>query len=125
LQLLLGLLGNYQKKNEMKKYVLALDLKPDQALIAAYEAHHKAVWPEVLAQIKASGIHQCDIYRVQNRLVMLLETSDDFSFGQKNLQDQNNPKVQAWESLMCNYQQALPGAKDGEKWMLMEQIFGL
>ncbi len=109
----------------MKKFVLALDLKPDLELIAAYEAHHKAIWPEVLAQIKASGIHQCDIYRVQNRLVMLLETSDDFSFEQKNLQDLSNPKVQAWEALMWNYQQALPGAKDGEKWMLMEQIFGL
>jgi L-rhamnose mutarotase len=109
----------------MKKFVLALDLKPNQELIEAYEAHHKAVWPEVLAQIKASGITQCDIYRVQNRLVMLLETNDDFSFERKNLQDQNNPKVQAWEELMWTYQQALPGAKDGEKWMLMSSIFSL
>jgi L-rhamnose mutarotase len=109
----------------MKKYVLALDLIPNQELIAAYEAHHKEVWPEVLQQIKASGILACDIFRVQNRLVMILETTEDFSFERKHTLDQSNPKVQAWESLMCNYQQALPGAKDGEKWMLMEQIFGL
>lgn len=109
----------------MKKFVLALDLKPNQELIEAYEAHHKAVWPEILEQIKASGINQCDIYRVQNRLVMLLETSDDFSFEHKHLQDQSNSKVQAWEELMWTYQQALPGAKDGEKWMLMTPIFSL
>ncbi len=109
----------------MKKYVMALDLIPNQELIAAYEAHHKNVWPEVLQQIKASGILQCDIYRVQNRLVMILGTTDDFSFEHKHFLDQGNPKVQAWEELMWTYQQAIPSAKAGEKWMLMEKIFGL
>lgn len=39
--------------------------------------------------------------------------------------DQANPKVQAWEALMWKYQQALPFAKSGEKWMLMERVFEL
>lgn len=29
----------------MKRYVLALDLVDDPALITEYEQHHKAVWP--------------------------------------------------------------------------------
>ncbi len=33
----------------------ALDLKNDPALIAAYEAWHRAVWPEVLEHLKATG----------------------------------------------------------------------
>jgi L-rhamnose mutarotase len=109
----------------MKKFLLALDLKDDPALINDYEAYHKAVWPEVLTQIKESGILVCDIYRVHNRLVMLLETTDDFSFETKKQMDLNNPKVQEWETLMWQYQQALPGAKPGEKWQLMEKIFEL
>ena len=39
--------------------------------------------------------------------------------------DAANPKVQKWEKLMWNYQQALPWAKDGEKWMELEQVFKL
>ena len=33
-----------------------------------------------------------------------------------------NPKSQEWEALMWKYQQALPCAIKGEKWVLMEQI---
>ncbi|HMU58619.1 MAG TPA: L-rhamnose mutarotase, partial [Chitinophagaceae bacterium] len=40
----------------MPRYCLALDLKDDEALISAYEAHHRNVWPEVLDSIKGSGI---------------------------------------------------------------------
>lgn len=31
----------------LKRYCLALDLKNDPELIAEYEAHHNAVWPEI------------------------------------------------------------------------------
>jgi L-rhamnose mutarotase len=33
--------------------------------------------------------------------------------------------VQEWEELMWKYQQAIPGAKPGEKWVLMNKIFEL
>jgi L-rhamnose mutarotase len=33
--------------------------------------------------------------------------------------------VQEWEQLMWQFQQELPNAKPGEKWMLMERIFKL
>jgi L-rhamnose mutarotase len=109
----------------MKKFCLALDLKDDAALIAEYEAYHRNVWPEIIQSILDSGILRLDIYRVSNRLFMIIEAEDDFSFEQKNALDAANPRVQAWEELMWKYQQALPGAKPGEKWMLMEQIFSL
>jgi len=37
--------------------------------------------------------------------------------------DEKNPKMQAWEQLMWRFQQALPEAKSGEKWIRMERIF--
>ncbi len=109
----------------MKNYCLALDLKNDPELIAAYEAHHRAVWPEILESIHSAGIQRLTIYRAGNRLVMNMEVNEDFSFEAKNKADASNPKVQEWENLMWEYQQALPFAQPGEKWVLMEQIFEL
>jgi len=109
----------------MKRYCLALDLKNDPSLIAEYEAHHRKVWPEIMKSIKDSGIEQMEIYRSGNRLFMIMETIDGFSFENKAKADRGNAKVQEWEKLMWKYQQALPGAKPGEKWMLMDKIFKL
>lgn len=109
----------------MNRYCLALDLKDDPALIAEYEAYHGAVWPEILASIRDSGILNMEIYRWGNRLFMIMETSDDFSFERKSAMDKANEKVNEWEELMWKYQQALPGAAPGEKWILMDKIFDL
>lgn len=72
-----------------------------------------------------AGIQELEIYRVENRLFMIMETVDDFSFERKAAMDATNTKVQEWETLMWQYQQALPAARPGEKWMLMEKIFDL
>ncbi len=107
----------------MKKYCLTLDLKDDATLIAEYEAYHQNVWPEILKSIKDSGIESMQIYRLGTRMMMIIEAKDDFSFEKKGAMDAANTKVQEWEELMWKYQQALPMAKEGEKWMLMEKIF--
>lgn len=107
----------------MKRYCLAVDLKNDEELIAEYEAHHKAVWPEVQQSIRDAGILRMEIYRVDNRMFMVLETTDGFSFEAKAAADEANEHVQAWEQLMWKYQQALPFAKPGEKWVLATKIF--
>jgi L-rhamnose mutarotase len=109
----------------MKRHCLALDLKDDAALIAEYEEHHRNVWPEILKSIKEAGIEQMEIYRTGNRLFMIMETNDDFSFENKAAMDTDNERVQQWEQLMWKYQQRLPIAKPGEKWVLMEKIFSL
>jgi len=106
-----------------KRYCFALDLKQDPDLIKAYKEHHKNVWPEILDSIKDAGIETLDIYLVENRLFMIMETNDEFSFAAKAAADEQNPKVQEWENLMWNYQQALPGSAPNEKWRLMEKVF--
>ncbi len=113
------------KTSNMKRYCLALDLKPDPVLIAEYEAHHRNVWPEILESIREAGIHRLEIYRIENRLFMILEADDSFSFEKKAALDAASPAVQQWEQLMWNYQKALPSAGNGEKWMLMDKIFEL
>lgn len=111
----------------MKRYCLALDLKDDPQLIAEYEHWHKAEnsWPEIRKSILDAEILDMQIYRTGNRLFMIMETSDQYEPKKKDVMDALNPKVQEWEQLMWLFQQPLPWAKDGEKWVLMKQIFKL
>ncbi len=108
-----------------KRYCLALDLKDDPGLIAEYEAHHRAVWPDVVASIRQSGIVSMEIYRLRTRLVMLMEVDETFSFDRKAAADAANPAVQAWETLMWKYQEAVPGGPPGAKWQVLDRIFDL
>ena len=109
----------------MKRYCLAVDLKDDEKLITEYVAMHERVWPEILESIRSEGIESMKIFRFSNRLFMIMEVNDSFSFEKKAAADAANPKVQEWEELMWKYQQAIPGTKAGEKWVLMDQIFEL
>ncbi|WPQ65443.1 L-rhamnose mutarotase [Chitinophaga sancti] len=109
----------------MKRHCLALDLKNDPVLIAEYEAYHREIWPEIRKSILDSGIVNMEIYRIMDRLFMIMEVDETFSFEKKDAADAANPKVQEWEALMWKYQQALPVARPGEKWIFMEKIFAL
>ena len=109
----------------MKTWCLTLDLDNDPALIEQYKLHHRRVWPEILQSLRDAGIMQARIFLLGTRLVMVLETADDFSFEAKAAADAANPKVQEWEKLMWRFQKPLPQAKPGEKWLLMEPIFEL
>lgn len=109
----------------LRRYCLALDLVNDPALIAEYEKWHKQVWPEILDSITSSGIEQMEIYRTGNRLFMIMEVNANFSFEAKTAADTGNPKVVDWEKMMWKFQQPLPFAKPGEKWVLMDKIFEL
>jgi L-rhamnose mutarotase len=109
----------------MQRYCLALDLKNDPELIKEYEDYHQKVWPSIIESIKEEGIEMLEIYRTGNRLFMIMEVKEWFSFEHKAEADTANAKVQEWETLMWKFQQALPWAKEGEKWVRMEKIFCL
>lgn len=109
----------------MKRYCLALDLKNDSGLIAEYEQWHQQVSPEIEKSITDAGITNMEIYRIGTRMFMILEADETFTFERKASMDESNPKVQQWEKLMWKFQQPLPDARPGEKWVLMKKIYGL
>jgi len=109
----------------MEKYCFALDLKEDPILISEYKKHHECIWPEITKSITDAGIENLEIYIVGNRLFMIMEVNDSFSFEKKSKMDEQNPKVQKWEELMWKYQKALPFAQKTEKWKLMDKIYQL
>jgi len=108
-----------------RRYCLTLDLKDDPQLIAEYKRYHEKIWPEITKSIKDSGIRDLEIYLLGTRMVMILEVDETFSFEKKAEAERINPKVQEWEELMWKFQKALPQARPGEKWLLMERIFNL
>jgi len=109
----------------MIRHCLTLDLIDDETLIEAYKEYHRSVWPEIKESITSAGINEMEIYLFNTRLFMIMEVDNSFSFEAKAQADLENDKVQDWEKLMWSYQKALPGAKPGEKWLLMEKIFKL
>ena len=97
----------------MKRYCLAMDLKSDEKIINTYDKWHQKVWPEIIDGIKLSGIEIMEIYKVSNRLFMIMEVGTDFSFDEKTKADLAIKKVQEWEALMSQFQQNLTFAKSG------------
>ncbi|TWX66858.1 L-rhamnose mutarotase [Colwellia demingiae] len=109
------------------QYCLTLALKNDPELIKLYEAYHQAgrVWPEVIKSIRASGIKDMSIYRLNTHLVMILDVDKSFNFDIKAKSDLNNEKVQEWELLMEKFQKVADGRENNKKWKLMDKIFSL
>jgi L-rhamnose mutarotase len=110
---------------DMTRYCFTLDLINDPILIEEYEAWHRDVWPEVIANIRNAGIVAMEIYRFENRLMMVIKVNPGYTHERKMALDLANNKVQEWELLMWKYQQAVPGAQPGEKWVQMKKIFEL
>jgi L-rhamnose mutarotase len=108
-----------------RRYCFTLDLKDDPQLIAEYRQHHEKIWPEITKSIRDSGVEDLEIYLLGTRMFMVMDVNERFSLAAKAAADRANPKVQEWEKLMWKFQQPLPQAKPGEKWLLMEKIFEL
>jgi len=108
----------------MKQYVLTLDLKRDPAVVRAYDRHHRAVWPEVLRSLRRVGVRRMDIFRLERRLVMILETTDTFDLtGSFARHVASDPRCREWEALMKTFQRAPPGAPRGALWAEMKPVF--
>lgn len=108
------------------RHCLMLDLKDDPALIAEYEAHHRAIWPEVKEHLQRQGVTGMEIFRLGTRLCMLMDT-DDAVFDAERMAraEAEDPRLLAWETLMWRFQAPTPWTPEGSKWVRAERIFDL
>ncbi len=108
------------------RHCLALDLKDDAQSIARYEAHHARIWPEIAAHLRTQGVTSMEIWRIGNRLTMVMDT-DDAVFDAERMAAASvaDPKVVAWETLMSGFQQPTPWTPAGLKWAPMARLFDL
>lgn len=111
----------------MKRYCQTLDLKDDKELIAEYAYWHSPehFWPEIGTGIREVGILDMEIYRLGNRLFMIIETPDDFDWDTAFARLATLDRQAEWEAFVARFQQALPGATSAEKWQLMDRMFKL
>lgn len=111
----------------MTRHCLILDLKDDPAVIAAYRAWHAPGGPPaaITRSIRSAGIVEMEIFLSGNRLVMLMEVTPAFDPKAKAAADAADADVRAWETLMNGFQQPVPWAPPGTKWLPAERIYAL
>ncbi len=111
----------------VKRYCQTLDLKENPELIAEYMKRHSQAeaWPEILAGIREVGILEMEIYILENRLFMIVETPLDFDWDAAMEKLAGLPRQAEWEDYMSIFQVARPGATSAEKWRLMDRMFYL
>lgn len=108
------------------RHCLMLDLKDDPALIAEYEAHHRAIWPEVREHLQRQGVTGMEIFRLGTRLCMVMETDDAVFDADRMAQaEAGDARLQAWEALMWRFQAPTPWTPEGRKWVPATRIFDL
>ncbi len=107
----------------MPTFAQAIDLVDSPEMIEAYEAHHREVWPEVLAGLRAIGIVEMRIFRLGSRLFMVYEAAEGFEPSRDYQRYAEDPRCRAWDEMMRRFQKPVPGAGPGEWWRRMDLIF--
>lgn len=100
----------------VKRYCQTLDLKEDPELITEYMKRHSQAeaWPEIIAGIREVGILEMEIYILENRLFMIVETPLDFEWDTAMEKLAGLPRQAEWEDYMSIFQVASPGATSAE-----------
>lgn len=114
-----------QYNGPVKRFCQTLDLKDNPELIAEYRRRHSEgeAWIEIMEGIKEVGILEMEIYLVDTRLFMIVETPIDFDWNSAMARLATLPRQQEWEDYMSKFQQAATGTSSNEKWRMMERIF--
>jgi L-rhamnose mutarotase len=87
-----------------------------------YERLHRAVWPEVLAQIKRSKIQNYSIYRYGDLLFSYFEyVGSDFESDMAAMGEDS--KTKEWWALTIPLQSPMDERKPGEWWMELPELF--
>lgn len=111
----------------VKRYCQTLDLRDEPELIAEYRRLHSEEyqWAEIREGIRAVGILEMEIYLLDNRLFMIVETPLDFDWDEAMARLAALPRQAEWEATVAPFQQCKPGQSSAEKWRLMTRIFHL
>ena len=116
-----------QYTGPVKRFCQTLDLKDNPDLIAEYRRRHGEgeAWTEIIEGIKEVGILEMEIYLVDTRLFMIVETPVDFDWDSAMARLATLPRQQEWEDYMSEFQVAPQGASSDDKCRMMDRIFYL
>jgi L-rhamnose mutarotase len=104
----------------MRRFGQVIGIKPEH--IEEYERLHAAVWPEVLATIRACNIRDYSIFRHENTLFAYFHyVGDDFKADMAKMAA--DPKTQEWWAVCMPMQEPLPSRAPDEWWAAMKEVF--
>jgi L-rhamnose mutarotase len=104
------------------RYAFMLRLRPGAEIAEAYEAAHRAVWPEMLSLLKEAGISEYSIYRRDDLLILALR-ADDFETTWRLIE--NDPVNLRWQAAMAPYFAPIEGLRPGERFPMLTEVFYL
>ena len=106
----------------MQRMGMVIGLKPDR--IAEYKRLHAAVWPDVLAQIRASNIRNYTIFlREPENLLFGYWEYHGVDFAQDMARMAQDARTQDWWTLTDPCQSPLATRGAGEQWAMMDEVF--
>jgi L-rhamnose mutarotase len=105
----------------MQRACFQLQIKPDR--IAEYRSRHAAVWPEMLAALKASGWNNYSLFlRADGLLIGYVETPSLTDAQARMAITAVNAR---WQADMAEFFVGLGDAAPDERFQLLEEIFHL
>jgi L-rhamnose mutarotase len=106
----------------MRRVASVIGLRPERA--DQYLQHHRNVWPEVQATLRAAHVTNYSIFRRDDLLFSYCEyVGDDYEADMARIAD--DPITQRWWLLTDPCQQPLPSTAHGEWWAPAEEVFHL
>ena len=104
----------------MQRYAAIIHIKPEKQ--AEYEALHAQPWPEIVATLKKSHIHNYSIFTKNDLLFSYLEYhGNDYDKDMANIA--KDPMTKKWWALTDPCQHPIDSAKEGEWWAPMREVF--
>lgn len=110
-----------------KRYCKTLSLEDDPQLIKEYKKVHAAgaAWPEISQGMIDVGILDMEIYIMDSRLFMIMDTIPEFDHQRDMAALAGKPRQSEWEAYVSRFQRTTTEASADEKWQLMERIYKL
>ncbi len=116
-----------QFQGKTKRYVQTLVLNSGEEARKEYLKWHSEEfhWKEIRNGIREVGILEMEIYILGNRLVMIVDTPEDFDWDTAMAQLATLPRQAEWEGFVSQFQGCSAEATSDEKWQMMDRMFHL
>ena len=87
---------------------------------AEYDEAHRAVWPELLAELQSFGVREYSIFRRGQELFLYLHVPDFDTFLRQSAASEVNLR---WQRTMAPLFEPVPSLQPGETFATMDEVF--
>jgi L-rhamnose mutarotase len=105
----------------VRRVCFLLKVRPDR--LAEYRERHRAVWPDMLAALRAAGWHNYSLFLRDDGLLVGYFETDDLRAA---LDGMAGTDVNArWQAEMAPFFEGLDGRRPDEGFLTLDEVFHL